>query len=76
MGENLQKIPLKEYYDSLPVREVKAPKQDLVEDIARQCGVSASSVYRWLNEGVPMRFRAPVQEIITLHKKSHETCRV
>lgn len=72
--ENFPKIPLKEYYDSLPEKETLAPKQELIEKIAGECGVSASSVYRWLKEGIPARFRKKVKDIIDQHKTNRKVC--
>lgn len=74
MGHFLKEIPLKEYYDSLPERVVRAPRQELVEKVAGECRVSLSSVYRWLKEGIPARHQAKVDSIVEQYKKSRTVC--
>ena len=46
---------LKDYYNNLPARI--APKQDFVEEVAKRCGVTATTVKNWVLYGLhPQRY--------------------
>ena len=59
----MKKCPLKDYYDSLAVED---PRVQLRNKLAKECGVTIMTVYRWINgEIIPDKLkREKISEIV------------
>lgn len=72
MPDKIQEVNLKEYYYSLPEKEIIAQRKSLLADIARVCGVEINTVYGWLVGGVPVRHQERVARVIDRYQKNRE----
>ena len=72
MSDKIQDVNLKEYYYSLPEKEIIAQRKSLLADVAQVCGVEINTVYGWLVTGVPARHQERVSGVINEYKKSRE----
>lgn len=48
--KNCSKLTLKDYYSALP--EASFPKTEFMNEVAKQCGVSISTVRNWIRFGM------------------------
>lgn len=48
--KNCSKLTLKDYYSALP--EASCPKTEFMNEVAKQCGVSFSTVRNWIRFGM------------------------
>ena len=49
-SKNCSKLTLKDYYSALP--EASCPKTEFMNEVAKKCGVSLSTVRNWIRFGM------------------------